>query len=71
MRHDLDKTRAYAVAEVDEYWIVDPERRTVDVHRRPRGVRYEKAVTYVDGELVPTSVGAPPVDVTELLGPRP
>lgn len=68
LRHDLDKARKYAGADVDEYWIVDPERRAVTVQREPQADRYRVSGGYLDGESVPTSVGAPPVSVTELLG---
>ena len=40
LRHDLDKARKYAGADVDEYWIIDVERRTVAVHREPRASGY-------------------------------
>lgn len=68
LRHDHGKALRYARAGVDEYWIVEPERRAVTVHREPQGDRYRVSAEYVDGESVPTSVGVPPVSVTELLG---
>lgn len=70
IRHDLDKARKYAGADVAEYWIVDPERRTVAVHRDPRAGAYASTENYADGDAVPTPVGAPPVDLSELFGPR-
>lgn len=67
-RHDRAKADRYARSNVEEYWIVDPEEGCVVVHRDPGGGRFTTITRYSRSELVPTSVGAPPVDVAALLG---
>jgi len=69
-QHDRWKASRYARADVDEYWIVDLPARMLTAHRGPGPEGYSEIVEYRDGEEVPTSVGAPAVAVTELLGPR-
>lgn len=70
LRHDRNKARKYAGADVAEYWIAELERRLVTVHREPRAGGYALSATYADGESVPTLVGAEPVEVTALFGPK-
>lgn len=65
---DREKIRHYAGAGVSEYWIVDVPARTVRVHRRPAGQRYEELETFGDGDEVPTPAGVQSVPVTELFG---
>jgi Uma2 family endonuclease len=70
LRHDRWKAGRYAGAAVGEYWIVDPTARTLTVHRVPGPGGYGQIDIHRDGGRVETSVGAPPVDVSELLGRR-
>lgn len=66
---DREKARHYAAADVPEYWIVDVPARTVTVHRGPLAGEYRETETYRDGQtVVPLLTGAPPVDVSALLG---
>ena len=61
---DLDRGKAaiYAEAGVEEYWIVLPAERRVEVHRCPRDGSYlERSV--VEGDAVLACVGLPPVRV--------
>ena len=69
-RHDAWKAQRYAAVGVGEYWLVDVPSRSVTVHRGPRPDVYAEVSAHGDGERIPTSVGAPPVDVSALLGPR-
>ena len=68
--HDHWKAGRFARAAVDEYWIVDPTSRVVTVHRAPGRDGYGQIDIHRDGDRVETPVGAPPVDVSELLGPN-
>lgn len=68
-RRDAAKIRPYGQAGVGEYWIVDVKARALRAHRGPLSDGYERVVAYVDGDEVENSVGAPPVQVSELLGP--
>ena len=54
-RHDTAvKFRLYQKAGVREYWVVDPDRKTVSVHVLEKG-KYFTAV-YFDDDIVPVSV---------------
>jgi Uma2 family endonuclease len=68
-RHDRWKAGRYAGASVGEYWMVDTAARSLIAHRSPGPNGYEQLALYGDGDRVETPVGAPPVDVSELLGP--
>ena len=66
---DHDKARAYAAADVTEYWIVDVLARAVIVHRGPLAGAYQEVTTFADGASIkPLLADAPEVDVTKLLG---
>lgn len=69
LRHDTRKARRYARAGVGEYWLVDAAARVVRVHRESREDRYAQVAEFRDGASIPAPAGAPPVDVSELLGP--
>ena len=66
--HDRRKAVRYARAGVTEMWIIDIERRLVTVHRRPGADGYADVVDHTDGATIQALVGAPPVDVSALLG---
>jgi len=66
--HDRRKAVRYARAGVIELWIVDPERRSVSVHRRPGADGYGDVFDCTDGASIQALVGAPPVAVSALLG---
>jgi Uma2 family endonuclease len=68
--HDAWKAGRYARAGVGEYWIVDLPGRALSVHRKPTADGYEQTARHGDGDRIETPVGAPPVEVSELLGPR-
>ena len=64
---DREKASLYAEAGVEEYWIILPVERRVEVHRRPQDGSYlDHAV--VEGETVLTcgSLPAIPVHLVEL-----
>ncbi len=66
--HDRHKAVRYARAAVPETWIIDPERRLVTVLRRPGTDGYVDVADHTDGATIQALVGAPPVDVSALLG---
>lgn len=68
-RHDAWKAHRYARASAEEYWIVDVPARVLRVHRDPGETGYARVSDFRDGDSVQALLGAPPVDVTELLGP--
>lgn len=64
---DQQKAFLYAEASVDEYWIVLPASRTVEVYRRPESGRYCEMRVYRAGEaLACASVPGVEVDLTAL-----
>ncbi len=66
---DRDKARAYAAADVPEYWIVDLPGRAVHVHRHPLAGAYQEHEAFADGDSIkPLLTDAPAVDVSALLG---
>lgn len=65
-RHDRLKADLYARSSVGEYWIVDPDARSITVHREPRDGSYRDVGTHEAGARVPTPVGAPLVEVDAL-----
>jgi Uma2 family endonuclease len=70
VRHDLlVKSRVYAVAGVDEYWVVDLAKRRVLCHRDPRpdGLYHDVRDIPADGRITATSVELPALDVAALL----
>jgi Uma2 family endonuclease len=69
LRHDQAKAARYALAGVDECWIVDVTARELVVHRGPTATGYRETIRHTDGAVVPTAVDAPAVEVTALLGP--
>lgn len=46
------KQQLYAIDQIQEYWVVNPERETVTVHREPLGDRYAQIRTYQVGTTV-------------------
>lgn len=64
---DLEKAAGYAVAGVQEYWIVDLDREEVVVHRSPRDSAYTSVERFGPGDVLTPLVQAPPVDVAALL----
>jgi Uma2 family endonuclease len=46
------KQRLYALDQIQDCWVVDPERETVTVHREPLGDRYAKIQTHQVGATV-------------------
>ncbi|MBB6053468.1 Uma2 family endonuclease [Armatimonas rosea] len=62
------KLRLYALAHIDEYWIVDVAHRRLLVHRTPQGEDYLDIRTYTETEQVaPLSRPSAPLTVSELL----
>ena len=69
LRRDLvRKPSLYAAAGVDEYWVIDLERRRAVVYRDPRGDGYTDVTElHVEGELVPASLDIEPLALEGLL----
>lgn len=66
---DVEKARGYARAGVTEYWIVDPGRREVVVHRKPGPDGFSEVVAARDGEALQPPFAMAPVAVTAMLDP--
>lgn len=51
---DIDRSKAgvYASADVDEYWIIMPAEKSVEVYSRPGDHRYEECQVYSEGQSV-------------------
>lgn len=63
LRYDREvKLPLYAGAGIAEYWIVDVQRRVVEVHTRPEGNRYAVKAAYRGGDQV-VLVAAPDIVV--------
>jgi Uma2 family endonuclease len=69
--HDAWKASRYARAGVTEYWIVDLPGRTVIVHSSASPDGYGQTTRHGEGDRIASPVGAPVVDISALLGPRP
>lgn len=70
LEKDLRKAAIYAAAGVPEYWVVDPNARTITVHRQPGEGAYAEVVPFGPGERVgSTSIEGFAVSVGELLDP--
>ena len=67
---DRAKAEVYAAAGIPEYWIVIPETKTVEIHRRPADGGYAErlTVTEADAALQPAEVPAKPVTLEQLFG---
>lgn len=53
LRMDLaGKAKAYALAGIGEYWVVDIEGRRIAVHRQPEGDKYVSVESYAAGEEI-------------------
>jgi Uma2 family endonuclease len=70
VRHDTARARRYVRAGVGQYWLVDVVRRSVTVHEVPGADGYARMAVHGDDAVLPTPVGAAPVALGELLGPR-
>ena len=65
------KAALYAEAQVPEYWIVDLDGRTVEVHTRPVDAAYQSlAHVGEDGVLRSDTLPAVAIPVAEILPPR-
>jgi len=70
LEKDLRKAAIYAGAGVPEYWVVDPNGRTIIVHRRPGAGLYEEVVPFGPQEnVVSLSIAGFAISVGELLEP--
>ncbi len=51
---DIDRSKAavYASADVDEYWIIIPTEKTIEVYSRPDGREYAQCEVYSDGQAI-------------------
>ena len=62
------KLPIYAAAGVPVYWIVDVNRRRVEVFRRPLGDVYVEVNIFEEGTILPPAFeGCPSIDVSDLL----
>ncbi|RUS94168.1 hypothetical protein DSM106972_094270 [Dulcicalothrix desertica PCC 7102] len=65
---DLDpKKKAYAVAGILEYWVVDLQNHVLKVFRNPVNRSYTDEITLVDGEISPVSFPEIKISVKGLL----
>lgn len=65
---DLDtKRKAYACAEIKEYWVVDLKNRLVKVFRNPVDGNYIEEINLTDGEISPIAFEEIKVSVKKLL----
>ena len=61
------KSPIYATAGVPVYWIVDVNKRCIEVFRRPEGGKYEEVTLFVEEAIIPPAFeGCPPITVSEL-----
>lgn len=65
-RLDREKATIYAEAGVEEYWIVLPRERRVEVYRRPSHGRYEENIPYETGLLACQRVPQIAIDLNAL-----
>jgi Uma2 family endonuclease len=63
-----EKMRAYANAEIPEYWLIDLLNRQVIVMRQPQNDRYQSIQEYTTGSICPLNFPNLDVSVTFLLG---
>ena len=66
---DREKTALYAEAGVEEYWIVLPAERRVEVYRHPEAGAYrDRSIVEADTTLECTAIPAIRIDLAELFG---
>jgi Uma2 family endonuclease len=67
---DRAKADVYATAGIPEYWIVIPETRTVEIHRRPGPAGYSERLTVsaAAANLQPDGLKAAPLSIEQLFG---
>ena len=66
---DLDaKRKAYATANIQEYWVVNLKKRVVTVLRAPHEGDYSSENTLTNGVIYPTAFPTVAVEVDRLLG---
>lgn len=67
---DRAKADVYAAAGIPEYWIVIPDTRTVEIHRRPGPAGYGErhTVSATDATLQPDAPAIPPLSIEQLFG---
>lgn len=61
------KRKAYAVAEIQEYWVVDLRNQQLKVFRNPVDGDYRSAVVLTTGEICPLAFPDVPVSVQQIL----
>lgn len=62
------KSRLYAAAGIDDYWVVDLVRAEIVVHRDPQGEAYADVTAHAQGAVQALHHPAVAVDVADLLG---
>lgn len=67
---DRAKADVYAAAGIPEYWIVIPEGRMVEIHRRPGPAGYGERLTISEDEasVQPDGLPVPPLSIAQLFG---
>ena len=67
---DRAKADVYAAAGIPEYWIVIPETRAVEIHRRPGPAGYSERLTVsaAAANLQPDGLKAAPLSIEQLFG---
>jgi len=63
------KTALYSAAGVMEYWIINLQKRQIEVYREPQSEGYRTMTRYAPGEtLSPLAFPEVQLDITEILG---
>lgn len=64
------KAKLYALSSGEEYWVVDHNKRTVILHRRPVGSEWSERLTRRPGELVsPLAFPEAEIDLSDIFPP--
>ena len=63
------KTRIYAQAKIEEYWIADVNEKAIEIYTKPRGKTYSEKRVVTEGIVSPTALPDAHIDVAALFAP--